>query len=70
MFIVSFAQQQNHIEQKIRINIYICIRSFEETPDSINPPLDEHLHQAILTGHALRPILSHVPTKLPLNPMR
>jgi hypothetical protein len=58
MFIVSFIQQRNHIEQRIRINFYICIRTYEETSASINSPLDEHLHQAILTLHALRSIFS------------
>jgi hypothetical protein len=60
MFIVSFTQQQNCIEQRIRINLYICISTSEETPTSINSPLNEHLHQAILTMHALWPIFSPV----------
>jgi hypothetical protein len=56
MFTVSFTQEQNHIEQRIIINIYICIRTSEETSASINPPLDEHMNQAILIMHALWPI--------------
>jgi hypothetical protein len=67
MFTVSFTLQQNLIEPRIIINIYICIRTYEETSASINPPLDEHMHQAILTMHALRPIFSPVIVRLKSN---